>query len=849
MFFPNYILSHNLVLDFKTLPMKLILPSKLKVLFSLVFIVSKFYSQEWTYMGGTSLTAQFSVYGTQGVAAASNQPGARNSSAFWTDNNGDFWFLGGSGYTAAGGSLVGSSDLWKYNKSTNLWTWVKGPTTGDQQGIYGTPGTPAVGNTPGGREYSATWTDNAGNLWLYGGYGADAVSGGILNDLWKFDISTSQWTWIHGSSTANAAAVYGTQGTAAAANTPGARFNSMSWKDANGDLWLFGGGSLMTSYNDLWKYTISSNQWTWVSGSNSTNQAGVYGTQGTAAATNVPGARQAGMTWVDNSGNFWLYGGSGNASSGAGYLNDLWKYNPLAAQWTWMKGSNVINSPGTYGSIGIAAAGNAPSSRWQANSFKDNAGNLFLYAGEGNSSTSTAGRLNDVWKYKIATNEWMWIKGSNTVNQPGIYGTVGVMAPANTPAAKWGIASWMDNTGALWTFGGNLNANGHMNDLWKFIPCTVLPPNPLNTTSLANQNICAGNTTTLSATSNTHLVNWYSTATSTSVLSTGVNFTTTILPVGTYTFYTDGEGCQNSTGRTAIGFTVNALPVISVNSGSICAGKTFTLIPAGASTYTYSSGSSLVSPLNTTTYSITGKNAMGCLSSNAAIATVTVNALPQITVNSGTICSGQIFTIVPSGALTYSYSSTFATVAPTITTSYSVTGTDVNGCKSGAAAISVVNVNANPVISASSSASVICSGENALLLAIGADTYSWSTGATGNSTVVHPTATVIYTVTGTNTNGCFATLTLMQQVNACTGIKNTDLKEIKLYPNPNAGEFYIESVQSVTIEITNISGQLVYTGSLEPGKNKIDLTSCEKGIYFTKLRLADEIKIIKLIRE
>jgi hypothetical protein len=35
---------------------------------------------------------------------------------------------------------------------------------------------------------SVTWTDAAGNLWLFGGVGADSVSvgGGYLNALWVY---------------------------------------------------------------------------------------------------------------------------------------------------------------------------------------------------------------------------------------------------------------------------------------------------------------------------------------------------------------------------------------------------------------------------------------------------------------------------------------------------------------------------------------------------------------------------------------------------------------------------------------------------------------------------------------
>ena len=88
-------------------------------------------------------------------------------------------------------------------------------------------------------------------------------------------------------------------------------------------------------------------------------------------------------------------------------------------------------------------------------------------------------------------------------------------------------------------------------------------------------------------------------------------------------------------------------PTITVNSGSVCAGTSFTMAPSGASTYTYSSGTAVVTPTATSSYSVTGTNAAGCISSNTAVSTVTVNALPTITVNSGSVCAGSSFTMSP----------------------------------------------------------------------------------------------------------------------------------------------------------------------------------------------------------
>jgi hypothetical protein len=96
-------------------------------------------------------------------------------------------------------------------------------------------------------------------------------------------------------------------------------------------------------------FNVSTLQWTWMNGSQSANATGVYGTQGIAAPGNAPGGHTQAASWTDSQGMFWLFGGQGAASvNGAtGNLNDLWMYNPTTAQWTWINGSNLVNSAGS----------------------------------------------------------------------------------------------------------------------------------------------------------------------------------------------------------------------------------------------------------------------------------------------------------------------------------------------------------------------------------------------------------------------------------------------------------------------------------------------------------------------
>jgi hypothetical protein len=68
-----------------------------------------------------------------------------------------------------------------------------------------------------------------------------------------------------------------------------------------------------------------------VSGSSTGNAQGVYGTLGTASASSVPGSRAYAVSWIDKSGNLWLFGGGILPTSSAQTtvdLNDLWEYQP-----------------------------------------------------------------------------------------------------------------------------------------------------------------------------------------------------------------------------------------------------------------------------------------------------------------------------------------------------------------------------------------------------------------------------------------------------------------------------------------------------------------------------------------
>jgi N-acetylneuraminic acid mutarotase len=429
---------------------------------------------EWTWVSGSNTANQWGIYGIQSTADPSNVPGARFAAVSWIDANGKFLLFGGFSLDMTHGASD-FNDLWKYDPATLEWTWVSGSNTVNQAGVYGTQGTADPSNVPGARADAVSWIDASGKLWLFGGLGPYDY----LNDLWKYDPTTLEWTWVSGSNTVNQAGVYGTQGTADPSNVPGARADAVSWIDASGKLWLFGGNGYDSasgwgSLNDLWKYDPTTLEWTWVSGSNAADQAGIYGTQGTADPSNVPGARFAAVSWIDASGKLWLFGGLGYYSTTVSVgLNDLWKYDPTTLEWTWVSGSNTGNQAGTYGTQGTADPSNVPGARCCPVSWIDAQGKLWLFGGSGYDSGGYNTYLNDLWKYDPTTLEWTWVSGSNSGDQTGIYGTRGTAAASNVPGAREIPVSWIDSSGRLWFFGGvgidSAGYLGYLNDLWKYI--------------------------------------------------------------------------------------------------------------------------------------------------------------------------------------------------------------------------------------------------------------------------------------------------------------------------------------------------------------------------------------------
>ncbi|MBS1971659.1 MAG: hypothetical protein JSU04_15210 [Bdellovibrionales bacterium] len=435
---------------------------------------------QWTWVSGPKDSTSNIVPGTLGVGSTTNLPGARYGASTFQDASGNLYLFGGYGVSPQGGSGP-FNDIWKYEPANGKWTMLFGDGYPSWQGVFGSKGVAGTAYSPGGRGLAAAWMDASGMIWIFGGYGNDSANNwGELNDMWKFNPTNSQWTWVTGSKTYLSKGTYGTKGTAAASNTPGAR-NSMSyWKDASGNLWLFGGAGYDSAstpnyghLNDLWKF--NGTQWTWVSGGKTIATSGpTYGTKGVAAGSNVPGGREESFGGVDSAGNIWIFGGGGvDANNVDDFLCDLWKFD--GTNWTWVSGSKFSGVSGTYGTKGTGSTSNLPGCRWSVRGGIDSSGKIWLFGGWGWDSTGgNINVLNDLWKFDPSNGQWTWVTGSNLAEQFGTASSQGSFSASNTPGTRWYQMSWMDSSNNLWLYGGKgydaNNTKGWLYDLWKYKP-------------------------------------------------------------------------------------------------------------------------------------------------------------------------------------------------------------------------------------------------------------------------------------------------------------------------------------------------------------------------------------------
>jgi hypothetical protein len=243
--------------------------------------------------------------------------------------------------------------------------------------------------------------------------------------------------------------------------------------------------------------------WAWMGGTDPTASGNapdpVYGTAYQFAPDNWPGRRLGALSWTDQNGLMWLFGGEGLDYfhfAGTENLNDLWVFDPKRGahgEWAWMGGCTIPVSPryecaGSYGTEYQFSDSNFPGPRMNGNVWVDADGHVWLFGGWGHASSGAVGVLNDLWMFDAsrgAHGQWAWMGGSKyfTTCESGYCGTFGNYGalyqfdPAYEPAGRYFAQSWTDSAGKFWLFSGwgivSVSGTEMMNrlpDLWVFDP-------------------------------------------------------------------------------------------------------------------------------------------------------------------------------------------------------------------------------------------------------------------------------------------------------------------------------------------------------------------------------------------
>lgn len=165
----------------------------------------------------------------------------------------------------------------------------------------------------------SAYNPNNNCVYIFGGYGRDSASTlGLLSDMWRYNITSQNFAYLSGSTFVNDGGTVGGLGVFSSNYTPPARRSygaNLVYLSSKNSLYLFGGsnGNGLTSciYNDLWQYSLTSNQWAFLNGSVGCQvSTGVYGTKLVEDPSNVPGFRYGHFMFTIGT-QIYLYAGRG----------------------------------------------------------------------------------------------------------------------------------------------------------------------------------------------------------------------------------------------------------------------------------------------------------------------------------------------------------------------------------------------------------------------------------------------------------------------------------------------------------------------------------------------------------
>ncbi|GGD68618.1 hypothetical protein GCM10011514_35930 [Emticicia aquatilis] len=325
---------------------------------------------------------------------------------------------------------------------------------------------------PTPRNASINWQDKQGNIYIFGGLGTDDnLNEGSFADLWQFSSKDLVWKNLSGSREIEKFNKDNNKKLNPTATAPTARQGAATWADKQGNLYLFGGntGMLDEYLSDFWMFDLKKQTWSKLSNTQEFNKKSQSSGKNKNNTTNSPAARAKATTWVDNKGDFWLFGGTAHdyAQSRDVYFNDLWKYDTNKNNWVWVSGN-------LDGNTRVLKTEISPSARASSAAWFDDINNvLCLYGGFGlNAEVTAYGGLSDMWIFDVKKEKWTLKSGDDKLFQSANIKSFAKENSANNPGYRFSSITWKDKKGNFWLFGGQY---GFKNDtlksdrmLWKY---------------------------------------------------------------------------------------------------------------------------------------------------------------------------------------------------------------------------------------------------------------------------------------------------------------------------------------------------------------------------------------------
>lgn len=103
----------------------------------------------------------------------------------------------------------------------------------------------------------------------------------------------------------------------------------------------------------------------------------------------------------------------------------------------------------------------------------------------------------------------------------------------------------------------------------------------------------------------------------------------------------------------------------------------------------------------------------------------------------------------------------------------------------------------------------------------------------------------VITVTAEDGSTCDYTIRVFK----LTGVEQSRLDHIRIYPNPAQDMLYITSAQDASVSLYNLNGALVKSMVSVSDELSVDMSALNTGVYILKVQVAEGVKVERIIKE